>query len=80
MDRCKEYDQGAADLIWYAWAPHISPPKEHPLAVGTLAKDLVMATLLKPFPTAKMARARATTLIDAIMYAITTQMFIDRTV
>jgi hypothetical protein len=75
-----EYDQGAADMIWQAWAPHISPPEEHPLAVGTLAKDMVMATLFKPFPTAKLARAGATALIDAITDAITTQTFIDHTV
>ena len=72
-----EYDQGTAYLIWQAWAPHISPPEEHPLAVGTLAKDLVMATLITPFPTAMLAKSGATALTDAIADAISPQTFID---
>ena len=49
-------------------------------AVGTLAKDMVMATLIEPFPTAKWAKAGATALTDAITNVITTQTFIDHTV
>jgi hypothetical protein len=67
-----EYDKAAAYLIWHAWAPHISPPVGHPLAGGTKAKDLVMATLLKPFPTATLAKAAAAALIDALAAVITT--------
>ena len=48
--------------------------------MGTLANDLVMATLLKPFPAAKLAKAGATALIGAITDAITTQTCIDHTV
>jgi hypothetical protein len=75
-----EYDQAAAELIWQAWAPHISPQARHPQAVRTLAKDLVQAALTKPFPTAKLARAGATALTDAIMDLISTQTFVDNTV
>ena len=75
-----EYDQAATELIWQAWAPHIAPPTGHPLAVGTLATDLVMATLIKPFPTAKLERAEATTLTDAITDIMSTQTFVDHTV
>jgi hypothetical protein len=75
-----EYDHVAADLIWQAWAPHISPPARHPLAMGTLAKDLVLAALTKPFPTAKLARAGAMALTDAIADLISTQTFVDHAV
>jgi hypothetical protein len=60
--------------------PHISPPEGHPLAVGTLAKDLVISTLIQPFPTAKLTKARDTALIDAITDIITAQTFIDHAV
>ncbi len=39
------YDLAAAELIWQAWATHMSPPEGHPVAEGTRAKDMVMATL-----------------------------------
>ncbi len=39
-----------------------------------------MATLIKPFPTATLAKAAAVALIDALAAAITTQTFIDHTV
>ena len=74
------YNQADAKLIRQVWAPHISPPAGHPLAVGTLAKELVQATLTKPFPTAKLARAGATALTDAITHLISTQTFVDHTV
>ena len=47
---------------------------------GTKAKDVVMATLLKPFPMATLAKAAAAALIDALAVVITTQTFIDHTV
>ena len=75
-----EYDPAAAELIWQAWAPHMSPPARHPLTVGTLAKDLVLAALTKPFPTAKLARAGAKALTDAIADLISTQTFVYHTV
>ena len=36
-----------ADLtyIWSVWDPHIRPPSPHPLAEGTLAKNIVLAFL-----------------------------------
>jgi hypothetical protein len=80
------YDPAAAEFIWQAWATHMSPPKghplvnRHPLVVGTLARDLVMATLTKPFPTASLARAGAKALTDAIVDLIFTQTFVDHTV
>ena len=45
-----EYDFPTATLIWETWAPYIAPPVGHPLAGHDLAKDLVLATLCKPFP------------------------------
>jgi len=75
-----EYDQTAAYLIWQAWAPHISPPEGHPLAGGTKVNDLVIATLLKPFPTAILAKAAAAALIAALAVVITTQTIIDHMV
>ena len=45
-----EYDLPTATLIWETWAPYIAPPVGHPLAGHDLAKDLVLATLCKPFP------------------------------
>jgi hypothetical protein len=74
-----EYDQAAAALIWQAWAIHMDPPAGHPLAVGTLAKDLVLAALTKPFPTATQAKAGAKALTDAIVDLISTQTFVDHT-
>ncbi len=74
-----EYDLPTATLIWEKWAPYIAPPEGHPLAGGDLAKDLIVAALCKPSPTAKQAGAAARTLIDAIANAITTQVFIDHT-
>jgi hypothetical protein len=58
----------------------MSPLAGHPLAVGTLAKDLVLATIIKPFPKAKLARAGAKALTDAIANLIFTQKFVDHTV
>ena len=75
-----EYDPAAAELIWQAWAPHISPPAGHPVVMSTLAKDLVLASLTKPFPTATLARAGAKALTDVIVDLISTQTFVDHTV
>ena len=55
--------------------PHVG----HPLVVGTLAKDLVLAALTKPFPTANQARAGAKALTEAIVDLISTQTFVDHT-
>jgi len=66
-----EYDLPTANLIWEAWAPYIAPPEGHPLAGVDLAKDLVVATLCKPFSTAKLAKAAAKTLVDALVDTIT---------
>ena len=75
-----EYDPAAAELVWQAWAPHMSPPARHPLVVGTLAQDLVLAAFTKPFPTAKLGRAGAKALADAIADLVSTQTFVDNTV
>jgi hypothetical protein len=75
-----EYDPPTTNLIWDAWAPHIAPPEGHPLTGGDLAKDFVLATLCKPFPTEKLTEAPAKTIVDAIANAITTQAFIAHTI
>jgi hypothetical protein len=48
--------------------------------MGTLAKDLVLAALTKPFPAASMARAGAKALTDAIVDIISIRTFVDHTV
>ena len=45
-----------------------------------LAKDLVLATLCKPFPTAKLARAAARAMIDSLAPTLTIRAFIEHTV
>ena len=75
-----EYDPVAAKLIWRAWVTHMSPSAGHPLTVGSLAKDLVLAALTKPFPTTSLVRAGAKALADAIGDLISTQTFVDHTV
>ena len=62
------------------WAPYIAPPVGHPLAGGDLAKDLIVATLFKPSPTAKKAKAAAKALIDALAGVITIHAFTKHTV
>jgi hypothetical protein len=75
-----EYDPAIAELIWQAWSTNMSPPAGHLLAVGTLARDLVLATLTKLFPTATQARTGAKALTDALVDLISTHTFVDHTV
>jgi hypothetical protein len=36
-----EYSQKTPEIVWAAWAPHLSLPPEHPLATGKLLRDAV---------------------------------------
>ena len=46
------YSQHEAETIWTAWAPHLAPPLDHPLAGGALLRETIMLTIPPPYPTA----------------------------
>jgi hypothetical protein len=60
------YSQLEAKAVWTAWAPHLSPPRDHPLARGTLLRDTIIQSLCTPYPTTKLARGAASKLVDDI--------------
>jgi len=47
------YSQQEAEAIRTAWAPHLARPPDHPLAGGTLLRDIILQALCTPYPTTK---------------------------
>jgi len=70
------YSQHEAEAAWARWAPHLSPPPDHPLAAGTLIRDAIMQTLFTPYPSVKLAREASSKLVDDITKAVLTQTFV----
>ena len=73
------YSQQKAEAIWTAWAPHLAPPRDHPLAGGSLLRDTILHALCTPYPTAKQAREVATVLVNALAAVFATQTFVAHT-
>ena len=73
------YSQQEAEAVWTAWAPHLGPPPDHPLARGTLIQDTIIQSLCTPYPTAELAREAANKLVNDIAKAVLTQIFVAHT-
>jgi hypothetical protein len=73
------YSHQEAEAIWTSWAPHFTPPSDHPLTGGMLLRDTVLLALCTPYPIAKHVREAAAILVNALAAAMATQTFVDRT-
>jgi len=70
------YSQQEAEAIWMAWAPHLAPPTDHPLAGGTPLRDTILQALCTPYPTTKQEREATDKLVEDIAKAVATQTFV----
>jgi hypothetical protein len=73
------YSQQEAEAIWTAWAPHLAPPPDHPMAGGTLLRDTILQALCTPYPTTKQAKEVAGKLVNDLAQAVATQTFVAHT-
>ena len=72
--------QQESEAIWTVWAPHLAPPPDHPLAGGTLLRDIILQALCTPYPTSKQAREAVGKLVDDIAKVVATQTSVAHTV
>ena len=73
------YSEQEVEAIWIAWAPHLAPPPDHPLAGGTLLRDTILQALCTPYLTTKHAREAAGRLVNHLATVVATQTFVAHT-